>query len=436
MTLAISVLAVLVLLNGVFAMSELAMMTSRRSRLQQAAAAGHRGAAAAVKLSDEPTRFLSTVQVAITLIGIASGAFAEKSIATHVEALVARTGLPEQHTGLAAMILVVVVLTYFSLIFGELVPKRLAIAYPEAVASAISRPLAAISAIAALPVRGLTASTELVLRFLRVPASTDDVSEEDVRSLMGRAATLGVFTREEHALLQRTMHVGDLMVSDIMVPRGDVVWIDESAGADSVHELAGSSRYSHFPVCRGGFDDIRGVVHIKDLIARGMLAGRAFPVVEVAQPPLFVPETMPVLKLMDVFKRGQGHIAFVVDEYGAPQGLLTLNDVVTALIGDIARGQSDATPRAVQRQDGSWLLDARMPVREAVRTLGLSIPDDDDQPEARTVAGLILARLGEIPRTGDSTIWQGWRFEVVDMDGLRIDQVLAAPAHAPDPLGE
>jgi putative hemolysin len=410
-------------------MSELAMMTARRSRLQQASAGGSKAATLALTLSKEPTRFLSTVQVGITLVGILSGAFAEDSIAGRLGERIAEVPALATHSDTIALLIVVLIVTYVSLVFGELVPKRIALAFPEAVATALARPLATLSAIGALPIRVLSASTELVTKVLRIqPREKDDVSEEDVRSLMARAASMGVFTRQEHALLNRTMQVADLTVSDLMVPRTEIVWIDENTSAQAMRILVGTSPYSHFPVCPGSLDQLIGVVHLKDLIAYGLLAGQEFKVADVARQPLFVPETMPALRMMDEFKRTRIHVAFVLDEYGGTLGLLTLNDVLSALIGDIGQRGEQPKPRAVQRTDGSWLLDGRLPLLDAMVTLGLNEDSISEKPNARTVAGLVLFLLGHIPKEGEQADWQGWRLEVVDMDGSRIDQVLAMKA--------
>lgn len=425
---AIAILFILFVLNGFFAMSELAMMTSRRARLQKKASRGHKGAAMALELAASPTRFLSTVQVGITLVGIMSGAFAEKAISAQLGAFISRSELLRPYADEISLVFVVLCVTYLSLVIGELVPKRIALAYPEAVAASISRPLAALSLIAAWPVKVLTSSTELLLRaFGLKPPDNDDVSEDDVRSLVARAATTGVFTRQEHALFKRTMQVGDLTVRDLMVPRTEIVWLDEDTPVSALKILIGTNPFSHFPVCKGGLDSLIGVVHIKDLIAYGILSGDEFKASEVAHKPLFVPETMPALKLMDEFKRTRVHIAFVVNEYGAVLGLLTLNDVLAALIGDISRKGEEPKPQAIKRADGSWLIDGLLPLQDGLRSLGITIDSNAKMPDASTVAGLLLGLLDHIPRVGEFTDWMGWRFEVVDMDGSRIDQILAKP---------
>ena len=434
MLLPIVVLCILLLFNALFAMSELAMMTSRHERLQQAAAKGHGGAALALVLAREPTRFLSTVQVGITTIGIFAGAFGEKAISSSVTAWIQST-FPAMapYAGKISLVIVVLSITYLSLVVGELVPKRIALSRPEAIASAIARPLTFLSVIAAWPIKILSLSTDAIVKLLGVkPPKRDDISEDDVKSLVSRAAGTGVFEPLEHKLFQRLFRVGDLNVSALMVPRSEVIWIDETLSAEDVKVLVGSSPYSHFPVCRGNIDSLVGVIHIKDLIAYGLLANTDFKIAAVAKKPLFVPDTMPALKLLDMFQSTRTHVAFVVDEFGGTQGLITLNDVVQALVGDLSRLGEEKAPGARQRKDGSWLIDGRLPVPEVISTLAVTHEFLAEIPEANTAAGLMLALLGHIPHEGETLLWAGWVFEVVDMDGTRIDQLLVRKATTDD----
>jgi putative hemolysin len=425
MVISILVLAVLLILNGVFAMSELAMMTSRQSRLQQSAKAGSRGAAAAVALAREPTRFLSTVQVGITLIGILAGAFGENAFSGKLEPLVSRVPGLEPYADTIALALVVLLITYFSLVVGELVPKRIALAYPEMIASTISRPLNVLSIITAWPVKVLTVSTEVLLKILRIkPQGGDDVSEDDVKALISRAATTGIFTLQELKLFQQTMRAGDLVVRDLMVSRADIIWIEEDEPIDAVRVLVGTSPHSHFPICRGNIDNLVGVVHVKDLVAYGLIAGKDFKVAVVAQKPLFVPEKMPALRLLDQFQSTQNHIAFVVDEFGGTLGMLTFNDVTRAIVGDVSRKGATSTPTLTRRSEREWLVDGRLPLHELVVGLELSPEVESTLPDVSTVAGLVTTVLGHIPREGESLKWQGLAIEVIDMDGPRVDKLL------------
>jgi putative hemolysin len=425
----ILILAFLLILNGIFAMSELAMMTSRQSRLQQSARGGSKGAATAMSLAREPTRFLSTVQVGITLIGILAGAFGENALSGKLEPFVSQVPVFEPHADTISLVVVVLLITYFSLVVGELVPKRIALAYPELVASTISRPLNFLSIIAAWPVKVLTVSTELLLRALRVkPKDGDDVSEDDVKAVIARAASTGIFTPQELKLFQRTMRAGDLVVRDLMVSRSDIVWIDESTALEEVRVLVGMSSHSHFPVCKGDIDSLVGVVHVKDLITHGLIAGSDFKITSVAHKPHFVPESMPALRLLDQFQSSGNHIAFVVDEYGATKGMLTLNDVTRAIVGDISRKGETASATMTRRDERSWLVDGRLPLHELVMGLELSPEIEDELPDVSTVAGLVTAVLGHIPREGETMSWQGYSIEVIDMDGVRVDKLLVTRA--------
>ncbi|MGD9688620.1 MAG: hemolysin family protein [Phycisphaerales bacterium] len=426
MILPIIFLLALIALNGFLAMAELAMMTSQRTRLEQSARRGSLGAGVALALAREPTKFLSTVQVGITLIGILAGAFGEASLANVVAEQIGRVQWLEPYKHAIALAFVVLTITYCSLVIGELVPKRIALAHPEAIASAIAIPLRTLSVAAAWPVRLLTGSTEAILRVLRVRVRDhDEVSEDDVRALMARAAGTGIFTPQEHRLMERTMRAAHLTVRDLMVPRREIVWIDEGESLSGVRVIVGTNPHSHFPLCRGGLDQLVGVVHIKDLIAYGLLAGDQFRPTEVAHKPLFVPENMPALRLLDQFRASRTHIAIVVDEHGGTQGLLTINDVTSAIVGDIARKGEPPAPTASRRADGSWLVDGRVPLHELAVTLEILHEAETRAPRVSTAGGLVAALLGHIPREGESVLWEGWRLEVLDMDGSRIDKVLA-----------
>lgn len=424
----IVVLGLLLFLNAIFAMAELAMMTSRQSRLEQEAAKGNSNAAAALKLAQNPSHFLSTVQVGITLIGILSGAIGYRALADDASATLQRWGVASHYAERIALAVVVLVIAYLSLVLGELFPKRVALAYPEPIATLIAKPLRLLSILAAPAVKLLTLSTEVIVKVFRIREPThQDISEDDVRATLSRAADTGVFDEIEHELFERVFTVADLRVKALMVPRSEIVCIEESMPTNELRVLVGIHPYSHFPVCRGGLDALVGVVHIKDLMTHGLIAGTDFKVVSVAQKPLFVPEAMPALKLLETFHQARQHIAFVVDEYGVVEGLITLNDLVQALVGDITRhGQPDA-PEAIQRDDGSWLLDGRLALHEMLATLDIPSDAKDDVPGVSTVAGLVVSLLGRVPRRGEWIAWRGLRLEVVDMDRQRVDEVLAIP---------
>lgn len=444
MAISLLVLAVLLVFNALFAMSELAMMTSRPARLRQALAGGDRGAGVALDLAKHPTRFLSTVQVGITLIGILAGALGEREIADRLAIFLGKVEFLAPYREGISLAIVVVLITYVTLVFGELVPKRLALSMPEKIAARIARPLSMLSKATAFPVKILSASTEWIAAAIGVGADArEEISEEEVRELLARGATTGVFTPQEHGIFERVFRVGDLRVRSLMIPRADMVWLPADASPEDLRVLVGTSPYSHYPVCDGGPDKIIGVVHIKDLISYGLLAGSDFKISAVAQRPLFVPETMPALKLLDFFQNARTHLAFVVDEYGGVEGLVTLNDVMGSLLGDLGRMTETSRPDAIQRPDGSWLIDGGMGLHDAAQSLKLPEGAAKDQPDVSTVGGLINAKLGHLPTKGESVDWRGWKLEVVDTDGRRVDQVLAmrvAPASdqdtSPDGAGD
>jgi putative hemolysin len=424
--LAIVILFFLMLLNGICAMSELAMMTSRQSRLQQAADRGSKGAAEALRLQAEPTRFLSTVQIAITLIGILAGAYGENSIATALERHLAAIPAVAKYADVLSLLIVVLGITYASLVIGELVPKRLALAFPETVASSISRPLSALSWVMALPVKVLTVSTELILKLLRVPPTREqDVSIDDVRDMASKAAALGAFGPAEYEILHRASRINEMTAESMMVPRRDVVWIDKNERGEMIRALVGANPYSHFPVCDGDLDKPVGVVHIKDMVAHGLLAGDQFDVASLAQPPVHVPEAMNAGKLLSTLRQARSHFAFVTDEYGGIAGVVTLNDFSEAVIGDVLRGTENADEQLVTRADGSLLIDGRYGAPDLLNAL--SVPSDavDDLGGVATTGGVVMHLLGHLPKVGELVEWRGWRFEVVDMDNTRVDRIIA-----------
>jgi len=426
-----AILGLLLAINAMLAASELAMMTSRASRLQQMAGRGNVGARKALELSRDPTRLLSTVQVGITLVAVLQGAFGERELAHPLAEWLRQHEAVAPYANAIALATVVALLTYLSLVFGELIPKRVAMAYPESVAALIAPVLWVMSSAAAWPVKFLSASTDGMLRVLRLRQKADEVNEEDVRAIVARATSSGVFDPIEHRIFERALRVGDMTAKSLMVPRAQVTWIDESMAADDVRVLIGTAPFSHFPVCAGSIDRLRGVVHVKDLISYGLLAGSDFKASAVMQPPVYVPDTIPALRLLELFQSQRTRIAFVVDEHGGLEGLVTANDVIQAILGDLSRGGEDEKPAAVHRDDGSWLMDGRLPLPDVLATLGLPTDAADELPDVATAAGLFTALYGDLPAVGDHVAWHGWRLEVVDLDGRRIDKLLVSRPPAP-----
>jgi putative hemolysin len=429
------ILLVLIALNGLLALSEIAVVSSKRVRLQHAADRGSRGAEAALLLVDSPTRFLSSVQVGITLIGIVAGAFGEATLADDLARLISRSAPLAPYAGIIATLLIVLVVGYLSVVIGELVPKRLALTNPEKFAAGMALPMTLLSRIAHPFVAALSASTDLVLSIFGIKATDKepDVTPEDIRGLLEHGAETGVFMEKERELVDRIFRLADQRVSALMVPRTEIVWIEADAPPERVRVAVAAESHSHFPVCNKGLDSLLGVVHLKDLVKGGIL-NPTMPIdlKVLARKPRFVPESMPAIRLLEEFRAGETHIAFVLDEYGMLAGLITLNDIVESLIGHVSRGGEEAEPLAVKRADGSWLLDGALPVGDLKALMEVDRLPHEERTTFNTLAGFVMTHLGRVPRTGDTFTWAAHRFEVVDMDRHRIDKVMLSPVRPKD----
>lgn len=441
---ALAFLALLIIINSLFVAAEMALASSRQARLQSAAQAGRPGARAALKLYAEPTRFLSTVQIGITLIGILSGAFGESAIADRLTPSIEKFEPLAPYARAISLAATVLAITFITIVFGELVPKRLAQSSPEKFAAFFAPPMQVISRIAAPMVWALSHTTDLILRLLPFRAPEGNAgAEEEVRSLMRAGTSEGIFHESERQIVERVFALSDRTVKSIMVPRTDIDWLPADAGVHRIRVEVATSSHSHFPVCKTGLDDLIGVVHVKDLVKSGLIADDVR-LVELARKPMFIPETLPAIKLLDLFRSRLDRIAFVLDEYGVIEGLVTLNDVVEAIVGDTTGAHgADPEPMIVRREDGSLLLDGMLPVDE-LRTLmfgeqaGAAALPKQDEAAFETLGGFVLAYLGRIPATGDAFSFDRFRFEVVDMDRHRIDKVLLtirAPEPPPDSAG-
>jgi len=417
----IAIIVALSLINGVLAMSEIAYVSASRTRLQISSRKGDKKAAAALQLINSPTRLLSTVQVGITLIGIMAGAFGGATLAEELGLWL--EGFPRiaAYSNLLAFILVVSAITYVSLVLGELVPKRVAMLNPEAIAAAMSWPMRAAAAAAAPAVRFLTFSTELLLRLLRIPAKPERVATEDEIKLMIEQGTrAGVFLPSEQEIVLNVFRFADRRVSALMTPRPDVVWIDKDVSREELREIISAHPHNRFPVCEGGLDQVLGIARAKDLLTT-CLSGSPLNLTASLRKPLFVPESSPALRMLELFKQTGMHVALVVDEYGQVEGLITHHDIMEAIVGDIRSVDLPEEKEIVRLEDGSYLLDGALPADE-FRSL-LLIDPAEDEGYYDTVAGFILEQLGRIPATGEHFEWRGWKFEIVDMDDRRIDKV-------------
>lgn len=427
MTVEILVILLLVLANGVFAMSEIAVVSSRRTRLQHLAEQGNAGARRALELAQAPDRFFATVQVGITLVGILTGAFGGATLAAELAVTLRRADVLAPYADALALGIVVLAITYLSLIVGELVPKRIGMQHPERIATRVAGPMGVLARLASPAVWVLSASTSLVLRVMRLPRPQEPpVTEAEIRVLLEQGAEAGVFEESEREMVTRVFRLGDQRVASVMTPRHRVVWLDAAGPYDEARAVMAAHHFSRYLVCEGEIDQVVGAVDVRDLWA-AELAGR--PVTDlrqVARPPLVVPDTLQALKLLDQFRETGTHVALVVDEYGGVAGMATLNDVVSEVTGDLR--PTDAPGAAVvRREDGSLLLDGAMDI-DAMREL-LGMRERRSGPrEYRSLGGWIFTELGRVPREGEFLEAEGHRFEIVDMDGNRIDKVLVQDA--------
>ena len=423
----VSIVVLLILLNGIFAMSEIAVVSARKTRLRQWAEEGNAKARAALELANNPNQFLATIQIGITLVGILAGAFGGATIANELSVILNDISWLAPYSHPLSLALVVVVIAYLSLIVGELVPKRLALNNPERLAMAIAAPMQVLSRVAYPAVHLLGLSTELLLRTLGMRPSTEPlVTEEEIRALIEQGTQAGMFEEAEQEMVERVFRLGDRRVSAVMTPRTEIVWLDREASALEIRRTITESAHSRFLVADGSLDNVLGVVHAKDLLAH-ILGEQVVNLEATLQQPLYVPESMRALKVLELFKQSGTHIALVIDEYGGIQGLVTPNDILEAIVGDLPEAGEQVEPLAVQREDGSWLLDGMLPVDEFKDLFDLGELPGEDQGIYQTLAGFVVMQLGRIPAATDYFVWEGLKIEVVDMDGNRVDKVLVTP---------
>jgi len=427
-------IALLTLLNGVFAMSEMSLASSRKARLSAMAEAGDKGAQAALELLSHPTQFLSSVQVGITSIGMLNGILGEAAFSSGVSTSLQAWGMADGAADITATALVVTVITYVTIVFGELVPKRIGQLFPESVARWVARPMTWVATGAKPFVRLLSLSTQGVLKLLRVDnAAARAVTEEEITASLEEGLDAGVIEHHEHQMVQNVFRLDDRPLTSLMVPRADVAWLEaDHTVAQCLAAIAASGEreaHSWYPVCRGSLDDVQGLISVGRLLQLGVdHAGAISTQVQAAE---FVPETLTGMALLEQFRARSGRMVFVVDEYGVVQGLLTPGDLLEAITGELqpdAQIDAWATPRA----DGSWLLDGLMPVGELKSRLDIDELPDEARGRYNTVAGLLMAVSGRLPVSGERVSCADWLFEVVDLDGRRIDKVLASRNPAPD----
>jgi putative hemolysin len=420
----------LILVNGLFAMSEIALVSAKKVRLEQAAELGDQGARVALQLSSEPTRLLSTVQVGISFVTLAMGAFGESTFSEPLSHWLNRFPLIEPYSKQTSIVVVLLTISVISIIFGELVPKRIGILYPERVARWMSRPMKVFEKITSPLVRFLSIATDFLLRPFGKPKDEEtQITEEDIKGLMQQGADAGVFEADETKIVQRVFNLDDYTVDRIMTPRADMVVIDINAEPSAIEEQLKEGTFTVYPVVRDDVSNVIGVIDSGDLLAHHLKSGKLMPE-RVRKDAIFVPQTVSVLEVLETFKRTRASMACVVDEHGEVLGLVTLKDVLEAIVGDLGDEDDPADSDATQRSDGTWLIDGAATL-DRFREIFPAAPTFPGEAEERyrTLGGFVMAELGRIAKVGDRVSLEDYRFEVLDMDGKRVDKLLISPPH-------
>lgn len=419
------IIFVLILANGVFAMTEIAVVSARKARLQQWANEGNHRAQNALDLANSPNRFLATIQVVITLITLLTGAYGGSTIAEKISAHLEYVPWVGQYRERIGLTLVVFLVGFLQVIFGELVPKTVALNHAERIAAMVAWPMQVISKIAYPAVSFLGAVTDIILRLVgSKPSSEPPVTGDEINVMIAQGTEAGVFQESQQDMVESVIELNERRINSIMTPRPEVVWLDVEETFDETKEKILGSSYSRFPVCRGSLDEVLGIVHTKDMLA-DCITGKAIDLLGKARKALTIPETIPVLKSLESFKESGIHIALVIDEYGSLQGLVTLNDILESIVGDIAsHDQSGERPGAVKREDGSWLVDGMQPVEDFKDLMEIAHLPEEGTDTYQTLGGFVMMQLGRIPKPGDHFTTDQVRYEVMDMDGNRVDKVL------------
>ena len=432
-----TLLVLLILINGLFAMSEMALSASRKARLQVMVEAGEPGAQAAMDLHENPTKFLSTVQIGITSIGVLNGIIGEAVFAAPLAGWIAQQfSIGAATAGYVATALVVLLITVLTIIFGELVPKRLGQLYPETVARLVAPTMMTLSSATRPLVSFLSLATVGILRLIGIREdAARAVTQEEIAASLEEGVDAGIIERQEHQMVRNVFRLDDRQIGSMMIPRAEIQWLDLGDSPATLMERATASGHTRLPVCRGSLDEVVGVLGLHRLLpplARGEVPELA----ALVDAPVFVPETLSGMELLEHFRRSSADLVFVVDEYGAVQGVITERDLLEAITGEFVT-PTDDDAWAVRRSDGSWLMDGLIPVPELKDRLEIKELPEEDRGRYNTLAGMIMLLLGRLPHTTDSVDWGGWRFEVVDLDGKRVDKVLVAPIESTmNPSGE
>jgi putative hemolysin len=424
----IAIILLLLVANGLFAMAEIAVVSAKKGRLRNMAERGNAGAQAALELAESPNRFLATVQVGITLVGIFAGAFGGATLAAQLAVPLAKVEFAAPYANQIAFVVVVVIITYFSLVLGELVPKRFGLSDPEGISAAVAKPMRWLSVIAAPLIKLLTVSTDALLRLLGFkPAQEAAVTGDEVKVLMQEGLRAGAFSRVESHIVHSALELDQLAVRDLMTPRPKIIWLNQEDSHDAIWHKIVVSGHSHFPVYKGNRDLVAGLVSIKAIYAN-LAAGAGVKLCDLMTSPLIVPASQSVVQLLETFKQTGKHIALVTDEFGSIVGLVTLHDVMEAVLGDFPSQDQRSRPQAKKRDDGSWLIDAMIELEQVEKALPGVKFDTDQSKDYRTLAGFVVKQLGHVPKEGETFESQGYVFEVLDMDRHRVDKVLVMSA--------
>ncbi|WP_022850845.1 hemolysin family protein [Limisalsivibrio acetivorans] len=427
----IVILILLILLNGVFAMSEIALVTARKSRLEKLAEEGDRSAATAIRLGEEPTQFLSTLQIGITVIGIMNGIVGEAALAEPFALFLQGFGLGVGSSSIISTTVVVISITYLTIVIGELVPKRLGQFNAEGVARTIAMPIQLLARLSKPFVFLLSVSTDGILRIIsKNEVSSANLTEEDIHAMLMEGSQSGVIEKQEHEMVRNVFRLDDRQIASLMTPRSEIIYLDIEQDFEAELEKLIASDHSRFPVCRGGLHDLTGIITAKRLLQRKDGDDDLNVIKNKLLPAVYVPESLTGMKLLEQFRESGVQMVFVVDEYGEILGLITLQDLLEALAGEFKPTDPEDV-WAVQREDGSWLLDGLIPIPELKDRLDLKYVPDEERNGYHTLSGMVMWLVGKVPRTGDVAMWQNWRLEVVDLDGNRIDKVLASELPKP-----
>jgi putative hemolysin len=411
-------IAFLIAMNNILAMTEAALLAVRKARLQQRINEGDKKAGIVLRLVENPNQFLSIIQIGITLIDVLTGAITGTTLAVVFARQFENIPILAPYSESIGLTIGVLIITYFSIILGELVPKRLAIQNPEKAAARFARPMLLFTKLLSPVVRFLSFSTNMVLRLIGIhPSNEPPITEEEIHVLLDQGTQAGIFEEAEQDMVAGVFRLNDRRVYSLMTPRTEILWLDVRDTTDEILKKLAEGPYSRFPVCQGSLDNVLGIVKARELLTRS-LAGEAIHLKECLSPVLFIPETTFASRALEIFKESNKELVLVIDEFGGVTGLLTINDVIEEIVGDIEIGE----PQVTQRQDGSWLLDGMLDIDEFKELFNLGLlPNEDDY---ETLAGFVMTSLGKVPLTADQFEWEGLRFEVVDMDARRVDKVL------------